>query len=225
MPAVTPLCRSSLPPSSRKRTRSASRSNRFAAARGLGRVRGRSRRHGRRARRCSVISRPGAGARADSPLAALDLSALQDTIASVRSEIAALKASVDTGARNSNAQFAKAAERFERIERAQSAPAAKLAKSHRMLDRRTDSASTATGCHRLGRGRPVRRRRRRTRSAARCSTAGWCATSVRNVAVIQGRRMGVIEVETRRHRPRRRPHRGDPQAHGWPLGRGDLERL
>jgi hypothetical protein len=174
---------------------SASRSNRFAAmatsvafAAAVGSLVG--------ALAFSVISRPGP-ASADSSATALDLSKLRDTITSVRSEIAALKASIDSGARNTNAQFAKAAERFERIERSQSASAAQLTKSIESLDRRTDSASASIAKDATGSVRPPGAPTPPADTLRGPMLDGWIVRNVvRNVAFIQGRRMGVIEVET-----------------------------
>ena len=122
-----------------------------------------------------------------SSLAAIDLSALHDTIGKMRSEIAALRAGVDTGVRNSNAQFAKVAERFDRIERAH-ADAGKLAKAQ-------DKPNDVTGS--VSPPRPPATTLSEPPSTERAGVLdGWVVRHVsRGVAVIQGRRMGVIEVE------------------------------
>ena len=123
-----------------------------------------------------------------SPLAAIDLSALHDTIGKMRSEIAALRAGVDTGARTSNSQFAKVTERFDRLDRAQ-ADAAKLAKAQDKPNDVTGSVSPPP--------RPPATTPSEPPSAVRPGVVeGWVVRSVnRGVAVIQGRRMGVIEIE------------------------------
>jgi hypothetical protein len=119
-----------------------------------------------------------------SPLAAIDLSALHDTVGKMRSEIAALRAGVDTGVRNSNAQFAKVSERFDRIERAH-ADAGKLAKAQ---DKPNDATGSVTP------PRPPATTPEQTASPGILD--GWVVRHVsRGVAVIQGKRMGVIEVE------------------------------
>jgi hypothetical protein len=119
-----------------------------------------------------------------SPLAAIDLSALHDTVGKMRSEIAALRAGVDTGVRNSNAQFAKVSERFDRIERAH-ADAGKLAKAQ---DKPNDATGSVT---------PPRPPATTPEQAASPGILdGWVVRHVsRGVAIIQGKRMGVIEVE------------------------------
>jgi hypothetical protein len=127
-------------------------------------------------------------AAAHSPLAAADLSALNETIGKMRSEIAALRAGVDTGTRSTNAQFAKVTERFDRLERA--TDPAKLAKA---LEARKVDANIVTGsiAQQKSEAAPV------PPPAPRTSVIdGWVIRNVsRGVAVIQGRRMGVIEVE------------------------------
>ena len=74
--------------------------------------------------------------------------ALRDAIAQIRTDVAALKSSVDSAARNSNAQFAKVGERFNRVEQAQTEPAARLAKviqTLERLDRREPASPVTTG--------------------------------------------------------------------------------
>ena len=146
----------------------------------------------------TMIARPAAPSAAESPMAALDLTSLQDTIASVRNDLAALKASVDSGARNANAQFAKAAERIERIERTQSTSTAQLAKSIEAIDRRTTAARDATGSVRPEPAAlPAPVPALPQESLRGPVLEGWVVRNVnRNVAIIQGRRIGAIEVET-----------------------------
>jgi hypothetical protein len=177
-----------------KETRTSSRANRFALlaasvalAAAIGSLAG--------ALAVSVIARPGP-APSQSPLAALDLTELQDSIATVRNELAALKVSVDSGARASSAQFAKAAERFERVERAQAASAAQLAKSIEAIDRRAEAARDVTGSVRP-QSQPAAAPSSPAESLRGPVLEGWIVRNVnRNVAFIQGRRFGVIEVET-----------------------------
>ena len=127
-------------------------------------------------------------------LAAMDLSALHDTITKMRSEIAALRAGVDTGAHNANAQFAKVTERFDRLDRAQ-ADAAKLAKSHEAPERRADAPNDVTGSVSPSRPAPAMTPEQPA-SQRTAAVEGWVLRNVnRGVAYIQGRRMGVIEVE------------------------------
>src|SRR4051812_23712208 len=70
--------------------------------------------------------------------------ALQNTVARMQTELAALRTSVDAGNRATNGQFAKITERFDRADRAQTERAAKFAKAVETLERlekRADAAS------------------------------------------------------------------------------------
>ena len=70
--------------------------------------------------------------------------ALQDKVAKLSSEIAAMKSGIDAANRASSQQLGKIGERLERAEKAQAEPAAKLAKIAEGLDRlerRTASAA------------------------------------------------------------------------------------
>ena len=62
-------------------------------------------------------------------MASVDLAPVRDAIASLRTEIGAIKSSVETSNRNANAQLAKFNERLERIDRAQTASAAQRAQA------------------------------------------------------------------------------------------------
>ena len=143
----------------------------------------------------TTLARP-APAAADASTAALDLTKLQDTITTLRGDLAALKTSVDAGARNANAQFTRSAERIERVERAQSATAAQFAKAIEALDRRTEAAKDATGLARQQPAAAVPAPPPTQESLRGPVLDGWRVRNVhRNVAIIQGRRLGVIEVE------------------------------
>jgi len=67
--------------------------------------------------------------------------ALQTTLAQLRSEVAALKASVDTTSRNTGAQYSKLVERFDRVERTQSG----ANKSDAVLPKETTGSVTPPG--------------------------------------------------------------------------------
>ena len=88
----------------------------------------------------SAPLRPRAGLRRDCVAAASAggrrrSRALQDSVARLGSELATLKAGVDTAQRSTTAQFGKLAERLDRAEKAQAEPAAKLAKLPESIDR------------------------------------------------------------------------------------------
>src|ERR1700760_1989094 len=58
-----------------------------------------------------------------------------EAFAQLGSDVAALKASLDSTSRSANTQLTRIGERFDRIERAQSEPSQKLAKIAEALDR------------------------------------------------------------------------------------------
>lgn len=141
----------------------------------------------------SVFARPGPAA--ETPLAAIELTSVRDSIASLRTELSAIKSGVESSNRNANAQFARFTERLERIDRAQAAPAAQLKQAMEAIDRlerRAQAQGDASGSL-------------RPQPAAAMPAAepppqpvidGWVVRHVsRGVAVIQGRRIGAIEVE------------------------------
>jgi hypothetical protein len=116
------------------------------------------------------------------PIAAVEPHGLQDTIAQLKSDVAALRASIDAASRNTNTQFVKISERFDRVDRAQA-------------ERRTDPATPVKET--TGSIAPP------TPAAAAAPVQppqspiipGWVVRDVsRGVALIQGR-MGLVEVE------------------------------
>jgi hypothetical protein len=113
-------------------------------------------------------------------MAAVDLTPVRDAIAALRTEIGAIKSSVEASNRNANAQFAKFTERLERIDRAQAAQRAQ-APSGTVTGSVPPQQAAATPAAEPPRERIVE---------------GWTVRHVsRGVAVIQGRRMGAFEVE------------------------------
>lgn len=113
----------------------------------------------------TLIARPGPTAES---LATLDLTLVQDVTANLRSEIAALRSSVESSNRDAHAQFAKFTERLERIDRAP--PTREATGSIRPQQ----TAATPRQPH----------------------VDGWVVRQVsRGVASIQGHGGGVIEVE------------------------------
>jgi hypothetical protein len=109
--------------------------------------------------------------------------ALQTTLGQLRSEIAALKASVDTTSRNTGAQYSKLVERFDRVERAQSA----ANKADAALPKETTGSVTPPG---VAAALPP--------AAAPSSgiVPGWAVRDVyRGVAMLRSRVGGMVEVE------------------------------
>ena len=100
-------------------------------------------------------------------------------------ELAALKVSLDSAARNANAQFTRIGERVDKIERTQGEPAAKLSKAIETLERLSRDAAPSkevTGSVAPLPSRPG-------------AVEGWVLRDARRgTALIEGR-IGVIEVE------------------------------
>ena len=102
--------------------------------------------------------------------------------------------------RNANAQFAKFTERLERIDRAQAVPAAQLKQAMEAIDRlerRAQATSQTTGSVQP---QPAAATPAVVTPAAEPPRPrvieGWVVRHVsRGVAIIQGRRIGAIEVE------------------------------
>jgi len=145
----------------------------------------------------AMIARPQASA---TPLAALDLTSVQDTVAALRSELSSIKSSIDSNSRNSAAQFAKFNERLERIDRVQAAPAAQLKQAMDAIERleRRAQGPAQTAPETTGSVRPQQAAVAPPPEPQRPPVIeGWVVRHVsRGVAVIQGRRVGIIEVET-----------------------------
>ncbi len=78
---------------------------------------------------------PGITGQAAAARGSTDDAAVRANLAQVKSELAALKASIDSANRNSGAQFAKIGKRIDHIERSTAEPAAKLAKAIETINR------------------------------------------------------------------------------------------
>ena len=119
-----------------------------------------------------------------------ELQALKENVVQARVELAALKASIETGNRNAGAQLTKIGERIERVERLQSEPAAKLSKAVDTLDRlaRAEGLSSKDVTGSVAPPQAIA-------GQAGKAIDGWVVRDVRRgTAFIEGR-MGVIEVD------------------------------
>jgi hypothetical protein len=118
---------------------------------------------------------------------------LKATVAQLRADVSALRVTIETANKAANGQLTKIAERFDRIERAQAEPVARNGKAVEALERLERRADT--GASRETTGSLL------TGPAAAPATApptvpGWAVRDVyRGVALIQGPRRGLIEVE------------------------------
>jgi hypothetical protein len=124
-----------------------------------------------------------------------EIQALKENVVQARVELAALKVAIDSGTRNSSAQFTRIGERVERVERLQAEPVSRLNKAVEALERlhraeTTGSSREVTGSIKepqtVAAGGPS------TRPGA---LEGWVVRDVqRGTALIEGR-MGLIEVD------------------------------
>jgi hypothetical protein len=109
--------------------------------------------------------------------------ALQAMLGQLQSEVAALKASVDTTSRNTGAQYSKLVERFDRVERAQSG----ANKTDAALPKETTGSVTPPSAAAPLPLAPV---------PSSAIVPGWAVRDVyRGVAMLQSRVGGMVEVE------------------------------
>lgn len=144
---------------------------------------------------------------------------LQNTVARMQTELAALRTSVDAGNRATNNQFAKLTDRFDRVDRSQSERAAKFAKAVETLERlekradaapapareSTSSVSAATPAP-AQQSQPVsatpapppaqQHQQPQAQPPQQAILEGWVVRNVyRGTAIVQSRRFGTIDVE------------------------------
>lgn len=139
------------------------------------------------------LARPAATAAAAGRTGMEDIQALKENVVQARTDLAALKLSMDSASRNVAAQITRIGERLDRVERAQAEPVAKLNKAIEALERlsRGEAASAAkdvTG----GILPPVGLA---TQGGKPGAVEGWVVRDVhRGTALLEGR-MGLIEVD------------------------------
>jgi hypothetical protein len=132
--------------------------------------------------------------------------ALQNTIARMQTELAALRTSIEAVTRATNGQFAKITERFDRIEKAQSERAAKFTKAVDTLDRlekRADVAPVREATSSMPAPQPVAaapaqapQPPQQSQQPQQPILEGWVVRNVyRGTAIVQNRRIGTIDVE------------------------------
>src|SRR5262245_56994297 len=123
-----------------------------------------------------------------------EFQALKENVLQARVELAALKVAIESGTRNSSAQFTRIGERIERVERLSAEPATKLNKAIEMLERPARAETTGTSREATGSINPPQTVAGglNTRTGA---LEGWVVRDVqRGTALIEGR-MGLIEVD------------------------------
>lgn len=123
---------------------------------------------------------------------------VQEAIAKIGADVAALKTNVESSTKSASAQFARLGERLDRADRAQAESTGKLAKLTESLDRRS-GATTAAGdpvvTGSIPANPPPQLHAPATRPAGQPIVEGWSLRNVTNgAAIIQGR-IGLVEVE------------------------------
>jgi hypothetical protein len=130
-----------------------------------------------------VLGATGVARLAGDTATAPEPTALQATLGQLRSEVAALKASVDTTSRNTGAQYSKLVERFDRVERAQSG----ANKTDAALPKETTGSVTPPSAAAPLPPAPV---------PSSAIVPGWAVRDVyRGVAMLRSRVGGMVEVE------------------------------
>ena len=128
--------------------------------------------------------------------AAEDTAGLRNAIAQMRTELAAVRTSVDTATRTSNGQFGKIAERIDRVERAQAEPSAKLAKAVEGIERLQRRTNLAPDTETTGSIAPPSPAPVASAHSQPAIVQGWVVRGVyRGAAIVHGGRFGTMEVE------------------------------
>ncbi len=132
-----------------------------------------------------VLGATGVARLAGEPATVQQPTGLQTSVAQLRSEIAALKASVDASGRNAGAQYSKLVERFDRVEHMQSvATKTDAALPKDVTGSITPPAATAAAPLPPAPMPPA------------TTVPGWAVRDVyRGVAMLQSRMGGMVEVE------------------------------
>jgi hypothetical protein len=121
-----------------------------------------------------------------------EIQALKENVVQSRVELAAIKATLESGQRGTNAQLTKIGERVDRIERGQAEPVARLSKAVDALERLSrgdnkDLTGTVT--------QPPAAAAAAAASKPAAVVEGWVVRDVhRGTALLEGR-MGLIEVD------------------------------
>jgi hypothetical protein len=121
----------------------------------------------------------------------IEVNALRGAIKQLSSDVASLKASIESNTKTANAQMAKIAERVDRTEKAQAEPAQRVAKLSELverLDKRTAAAAQAPAPDVTGSIAPKQDDRPSV-------VNGWVLREVfRGGAMVENDRMGLFEV-------------------------------
>jgi hypothetical protein len=126
----------------------------------------------------------------------IEVKALQGVIAKLSTEVASLKASIDSNAKTANAQLARMADRVERAEKAQAEPASRVAKLSELLERIDKRTASNAAAPALAAAAPDVTGSIATKQQDRPAVVnGWVLREVfRGGAMVENERMGMFEV-------------------------------
>jgi hypothetical protein len=128
----------------------------------------------------------------------IEVNALQGVIAKLSSDVASLKASIESSTKSANAQMAKIADRVDRAEKAQAEPASRVAKLSELLeriDKRTASAGAAPTAPALAQEPEITGSIAAKQQDRPSVVNGWVLREVfRGGAMVENDRMGMFEV-------------------------------
>ena len=139
------------------------------------------------------LARPAATAEATGRTGVEDIQALKENVVQTRTELAALKSSIESTSRTVAAQLTRIGERIDRGERAQAEPIAKLNKAIEALERLSRGEPASAGKDVTGAIPPLAGLAPQGGKAG--GVEGWVVRDVhRGTALLEGR-MGLIEVD------------------------------
>ena len=127
----------------------------------------------------------------------IEVNAMRGVITKLSSEVASLKASIESSTKTANAQMAKIADRVDRAEKAQAEPASRVAKLSELLerlDKRTASAA-APAAPALAQAPEITGSIAPKQDDRPSVVNGWVLREVfRGGAMVENERMGMFEV-------------------------------
>lgn len=126
----------------------------------------------------------------------IEVNALRGVIAKLSTEVASLKASIDSSTKTANAQMAKIADRVERAEKAQAEPASRVAKLSELLERIDKRTASTAAAPALAASAPDVTGSIAPKQQDRPAVVnGWVLREVfRGGAMVENDRMGMFEV-------------------------------
>lgn len=126
----------------------------------------------------------------------IEVNALRSVIKQLSSDVASLKASIESNTKSANAQMAKIAERVDRAEKAQAEPAQRVAKLSELMERLDKRTAAAAAQPQLQAKAPDITGSIAPKQQDRPAViSGWVLRGVfRGGAMVESDRMGLFEV-------------------------------